>query len=67
MNEIHIQKKGEGFSIIYLNQMNGIRQELDSCIGYCESVVLALEKASQLHIPEYNIFYQGSRIRVSCL
>ncbi|MCY9667599.1 hypothetical protein M5X11_22210 [Paenibacillus alginolyticus] len=62
MSQIHIQQKGEGFSIIYLKQPTGNRQVFGSCTGYCESVVLALEKARQLHIPEQNILYQGRKI-----
>ncbi|ETT54345.1 hypothetical protein BSK66_12385 [Paenibacillus odorifer] len=62
MSQIHIQQKGEGFSIILLKQTTGIRHELGSCTGYCESVVFALEKAKQLHIPKRNILYQGRRI-----
>ncbi|KKC47778.1 hypothetical protein CA600_05150 [Paenibacillus sp. VTT E-133280] len=62
MSQIHIQQKGEGFSIILLKQTTGIRQEFGYCTGYCESVVFALEKAKQLHIPEQNILYQGRKI-----
>jgi len=62
MSQIHIQQKGEGFSIVYLKQSTGIRQEFGSCTGFCESVVIALEKAKQLQIPEQNILYQGKRI-----